>query len=381
MITQARLHALTIAARRRLARALGVYTDPYPPPPSDINLSPSRQHRHDYDSAPLLLSWHNRGSKSANEWQDLARAKLAELSGYTMSIQALEARNQQTERIEASNLIRKSCYLRTGEMRDIPVHLIFDPSLDGPLPVMICLQGTNSGIHLSWGGVRMPADPERIARGAPNALQSAQRGYMAVAIEQACFGERRERDIAKPASDPCIDAANHALLLGRTLLGERASDVSAVIDWLESGAHEMTLDLTKLHIMGNSSGGTTALFNVALDTRIAAGLIGGCVGYLRKTIGWRADPSGQNVIPGILNWMEMDDILALAAPRPVLIFAGKDDHIWPYDGAEAVANSARAVYEALKAPDRLRTAPAEGGHSYHPDVAWPAFEALLHEFS
>ena len=377
MITQARLHALTLAARRRLARALGVYSDPYPSPPSDINLSPSRQHRHDYDSAPLLLSWRNSGSTSGNEWQNLARAKLAELSGYSRATQALEARYKQTERMEASNLIRKSCYLRTGEMRDIPVHLIFNPSLDGPLPVMICLQGTNSGIHLSWGGVRMPADPERIARGAPNALQSAQRGYMAVAIEQACFGERRERHIEKPANDPCIDAANHALLLGRTLLGERASDVSALIDWLEGGAHEMTLDLTKLHIMGNSSGGTTALFSMALDARIAAGLIGGCVGYLRETIGWRADPSGQNVIPGILNWLEMDDIVALLAPRPAVLFAGKDDHIWPYAGAEAVAESARAVYRALGAHDNLQTAPAPGGHSYHPDVAWPAFEALL----
>jgi len=73
----------------------------------------------------------------------------------------------------------------------------------------------------------------------------------------------------------------------------------------------------------------------------------------------------------------MDDILALAAPRPVLLFAGRDDHIWPYAGAEAVAESARAVYRALGAGENIATAPAEGGHSYHPDVAWPAFQKLL----
>ncbi len=202
---------------------------------------------------------------------------------------------------------------------------------------------------------------------------------MAVAVEQACFGERRERRIAKPSPDPCIDAANHALLLGRTLLGERVSDISAVINWLESGAHGMALDLARLHIMGNSSGGTTALFSAALDKRITAALLGGCVGYFRDTIARRADSSGQNVIPGILNWLEIDDVLALAAPIPVLLFAGRVDHIWPYAGAEAVAESARAVYRELGAPDRLRAAPAEGGHSYHPDVAWPAFEALLSE--
>ena len=44
---------------------------------------------------------------------------------------------------------------------------------------------------------------------------------------------------------------------------------------------------------------------------ISAALIGSCVGYLRETIGRRMNSSGQNVIPGILNWLEMDDILAL----------------------------------------------------------------------
>jgi hypothetical protein len=98
---------------------------------------------------------------------------------------------------------------------------------------------------------------------------------------------------------------------------------------------------------------------------------------MRDTIGRRQDSSGQNVVPGVLNWLEMDDIIALSAPRPMLIFAGKEDHIWPYAGAVAVAESARSVYRALAAPDNLQTAAAEGGHSYHPNVAWPAFEALM----
>ncbi|MDP6588520.1 MAG: alpha/beta hydrolase family protein [Alphaproteobacteria bacterium] len=372
------LHVKTLAVKRRIARLLGGADDPYPVPPGDVCLSPSECHIHDYDDVPLRLSWRNGGERNAAEWQHAAGAKLAELSGYSRPERCPRARHEQSHGLPG-NLIRKSCYLSAGAARDIPIHVIFNPSLKQRLPVMICLQGTNSGIHLSWGEVRLPIDVERIQRGAPNALQAASRGYMAVAVEQACFGERRERRIAKPSPDPCIDAANHALLLGRTLLGERVSDISAVINWLESGAHGMALDLARLHIMGNSSGGTTALFSAALDKRITAALLGGCVGYFRDTIARRADSSGQNVIPGILNWLEIDDVLALAAPIPVLLFAGREDHIWPYAGAEAVAESARAVYRELGAPDRLRAAPAEGGHSYHPDVAWPAFEALLSE--
>jgi dienelactone hydrolase len=372
----ARLHAIALAIKRRIVSASGGNINPYPTPPEHTHLSPSALHMHDYAAAPLTLAWRNQRGADAREWQELARAKLVELSGYAAPQQNPEARHEQIHDLPG-NAMRKSYYLRTGAAQDIPVHLIFNPQLRGPLPVMICLQGTNSGIHLSWGEVRLPVDAERIARGSPNALQAATRGYLAVAVEQACFGERRERLLAKPSHDPCIDAANHALLLGRTLLGERASDISAVIDWLESGAHGMALDLARLHIIGNSSGGTTALFAGALDQRITAALIGGCVGYFRETIGRRKDPSGQNVIPGILNWLEMDDIVALLAPRPAVLFAGREDHIWPYAGAEAVAQSARDVYRALSAPDNLQTAPALGGHSYHSDVAWPAFEARL----
>ncbi len=378
MVLPVSLHVKTLAVKRRIARLLGGADDPYPPRPDDVHLSPSERHFHDYDGVPLRLSWRHNGDQDAAAWQNIARAKLAELSGYSRPENCPQARHEQSHDLPG-NLVRKSCYLRTGVAEDIPVHLIFKPSLAPPFKVMICLQGTNSGIHLSWGEMRLPTDVERIQRGAPNALQAASRGYMAVAVEQACFGERRERRLAKPSPDPCIDAANHALLLGRTLLGERVSDISAVINWLESGAHGLALDLTRLHIMGSSSGGTTALYGAALEPRIGAALVGGCAGYLRDTIARRRNTSGQTIIPGILNWLETDDILALAAPRPVLLFAGREDHIWPFAGAEAVADSARAVYRALGAPNRLRAAPAAGGHSYHPDVAWPAFEALLQE--
>ncbi len=375
MLSPVRVHTLALAIKRRF---MGAGHDPYPSCPGDIQLSPSSRHVYDYDAAPLHLAWQNSGGADAGQWQQVARAKLAELTGYSNPGQSAEARHEQKHEL-ADNLIRKSCYLHAGTAHDIPVHLIFDPALSGPLPVMICLQGTNSGVHLSWAEVRLPADVERIARGSQNALQAAARGYVAVAVEQSCFGERRERSLAKRSGNPCIDAANHALLLGRTLLGERASDVSAVVNWLHGGAHGLALDLSRLYIMGNSSGGSTALYSSALDLRIQAALVGGSTGFLRDSICRRGDASGQNVVPGILNWLEMDDIVALSAPRPMLLFAGREDHIWPYAGAEAVAESARAVYHALGAADRLRTAAAEGGHSYHPDVAWPAFEALMAE--
>ena len=237
-------------------------------------------------------------------------------------------------------LVRRRIYLAAGAGVDIPVHLIEPAGAAGDghatRPVMICLQGTNTGAHLSWGEVRFPDDIDKKSRGYDLAIQAAKHGYLAVAIEQACFGERGERQIRPRSASPCIDATLHAMLLGRSLLGEHCSDVSAVIDWIVAERESLRADPQRIHIMGHSSGGTTAMHAAALDPRIAAVLACGCLGFIRDTFGRRRDDSGAAVIPGVLNWMESADVVGLIAPRPFVTVAGETDHIWPASGAAAV---------------------------------------------
>ena len=129
--------------------------------------------------------------------------------------------------------------------------------------------------------------------------------------------------------------------------------------------------------MGSSAGGTTALFAGALDDRIAGTLAAACIDFMRDTLLARRDPEGQNVVPGILRWMALDAVVALSAPRPFLTVSGDRDHIWPFDGAEAVIDAARPVYQSLEASDRLAAERASGDHRFYPDIAWPAFTRLL----
>lgn len=373
--------ARLLALKRRLALALGRNFDPYPPPPPGAALSPSAAHFAAYARAPLRLAWGRAGIADAKDWQAAARAKLAALTGYDVERPAPEARQVTDSRLDSGGaqgpLLRRRVYLRVREAADVPIDVIWPEGAAEPLPVMLCLQGTNAGAHLSWGEARMPADPLKIAAGLDHARRAAARGYAAVCIEQSCFGERRERQLAKRSADPCIDAANHALLLGRTLIGERATDVSSVIDWLAMGAAGPALEVGRLHAVGNSAGGTAAVFAAALDARIGAVLAGGCVGFFRETIARRADASGQNVVPGILEWLEFDDVLALIAPRPVFAISGDADHIFPAAGVKAVIDSARAVYAALGAGHALRAATARGGHRFYPEESWRGFEELL----
>lgn len=370
------LHARLLALKRRFAIRFSGGFDPYPVPPVNAALSPSAAHFIDYDNVPLALSWRGNRNGDVAAWQQEARVKLAELCGY-------ERRQYRPEILAecpatpGGGFEQRHLYLRVRDGSDVPVDILRPRNAVGPLPVMICLQGTNSGAHLSWGEARMPADPEKIGSGADYGRQAVANGFVAVCVEQSAFGERRETAMKRRSRDPCIDAANHALLLGRTLIGERASDISSVIDWLSMNADDLSIDISRLSAMGSSSGGASAVYAAALDPRIASVLANGCVGFIRDTIGRRGDASGQNVVPGILKWLETDDVLGLIAPRPILVVSGDADHIWPYDGAAAVVDSARAVYQALGSESRILSVSASGGHRFYPEIAWPRFNDLV----
>jgi hypothetical protein len=128
--------------------------------------------------------------------------------------------------------------------------------------------------------------------------------------------------------------------------------------------------------MGNSAGGETALFAMALDPRIEASIASGCVGPWRKANGARRT-CPDTIIPGVLAWIEYSDVLALCAPRPLLVVSGVTDHIFPFALASECVEDARPVYAAMEAASRLQAVAGPGEHRFYPDIAWPAFAALL----
>jgi hypothetical protein len=350
--------------------------NPWPATPAGVFLNPSDADFASYDEVRLALTWARAAIADPAVWQKTVRVKLRQLLGIPQSPKPAATLGGARE-TTASGLCRQTIYLPSVKRRHVPVTVVWDAAQSSRLPVMLCLQGHTSGAHISWAEARSPADEMRIENGGDYACQAVAHGHVAICIEQIAFGERREQALIHRWDHACVDACNRALLLGRTVLGDRVADVFAVLDWLQSSEPGLpSMDIGTVRAMGNSAGAETALFATALDPRIEAVIASGCVGAWRKTSGTRKT-CPDTVIPGVLAWIEYSDILALCAPRPLLVVSGVNDHIYPFHLAAECTADAEPVYAAMRAAHRLRAVSGSAGHRFYPDVAWPAFLDLL----
>ena len=288
------------------------------------------------------------------------------------------------EVIEKENALKRDdflierVFLRFGPRQDCPIDIItHESSKCSAKPLMICMQGYNSGAHLSLGKIIEPVDVYKVASGSSIALDAARLGFRVISYERPCFGERREQKLHKPIPNPSVDAVFSALMVGETLMGQTVSEVSSLIDWADE---EFDCSKRGVYLAGYSAGGTTALFASALDERIDGIAVGGCIGKFKETV-MRRGTNGFVAIPDLLNYFELDTIMGLIAPRILVAISGITDHIFPYKGAEECFALARQAFRLQNAESAIVHIRGERGHTYYPEKLWPAFVGVINHRS
>ncbi len=242
-----------------------------------------------------------------------------------------------------------------------------------PYRFMICLQGHSSGMHNSIGLRENERGALAVEGDRDYALGCMRRGIAALCLEQRSFGERRERlQERRSFHNDCHDAAMRALMLGRTLLGERVYDVDRALDYLASRGD---VDMGAIGVMGNSGGGTVAIYAAALLDRIAFAMPSCALCTFADSL-LTVHHCADNYVPGLYLDADLSDILGLFAPRPAVIVAGRDDRIFPLRGVRRAFRQLRAIYAAAGAEDRLRLVIGDGGHRFYADRAWSAAVGL-----
>jgi dienelactone hydrolase len=333
--------------------------------------APETCHEHLLDAAPLALAFDHQKHSTSNEfsaWKKSVAVKLREILGDTPERVPLNIRvESETDFPEFTE--RRFVYASEA-FADVPCHLLVPKRGTAPFPVMICLQGHSTGMHISLGRPKYEGDEKSINGGDRDfALRAVKEGFAALVMEQRCFGERKDQ---KHEGTTCHHPSMVSLLLGRTMIGERVWDVSRAIDALTTFPG---IDVDKIGCMGNSGGGTITYFAACCEPRIKAAMPSCYVCTFRDSIG-RLYHCQDNYIPGILKWFEMGDLGCLISPRPLVVVAGRDDSIFPISGVEQTYDLIKRIYAAEGASDNCTLVVGEGGHRFYADDAWPQFKRL-----
>ncbi len=246
-------------------------------------------------------------------------------------------------------------------------------------PLVICLHGHGKGMQVSMGR-RYPTDPVDKELGDRDlAVQALEHGYAALSLEQRGMGERRtvkverKEELEKDNGLPrCHVTAMTALMVGRTLIGERCWDVSRAID--------LALTFPEIdgeHIMctGGSGGGTATYYAACLDERISLVMPTCAVCTFKDSIQAMVHCTC-NYVPNISLYMDMGDMAAAIAPRKLIVVHGKDDPIFPNAGVCEAYETIEKIYKAAGVPENCKRVTGDGGHRSYKHLSWPAVKAM-----
>ena len=315
-----------------------------------------------YRNAPRRLRFQARTRGEAEAWQTALRAKITELvGGFPSSRSPLRPVTIDTRAFAGYR--REKIVFDSREGISVLAYVLLPDRVRPPMPTVICIPGHGRGVDDIVGIDE--AGRDRVDKPGYQhdfAIQVAEAGMAAVAIEPMAFGCRRDPlNAAKGLSQKgCEPVAGGALMLGETLIGWRVWDVLRTVDYI---ATRPELDASRVGCMGISGGGTATLFSAALEPRIRAAMVSGYLNTFRDSIGSLAH-CVDNYVPGILNWAEMSDVGGLVAPRPLFVESGEKDNIFPIAASIESFKQVREIYGVFGAADAVEHEVFPGEHSF-----------------
>ena len=328
-----------------------------------------------YKSAPLKLTFNARNKSEAERWQMELREKLVELVG-GFPEQRVALQPQTIETRDFPGYRREKFVFTSRPGVAVAGYLLTPKDVKPPYAGVICVPGHGRGADDLVGIDEHGADrTNKDGYQHDFAIQVAEHGMAAVAIEPMAFGCRRDAANMKlgPGQSACQPSAGAALLFGQTMIGWRVWDVMRTIDWIEQRPE---LDGKRVGCMGISGGGTCTQFSAALDTRIKAAFVSGYMNTFRDSILSIAHCI-DNYVPGILNWAENYDVAGLIAPRYLFSEGGEQDPIFPVAATRYSFSRVRKVYEVLGVPERAGQEIFSGEHWFHGNEGLPFLAKAL----
>lgn len=235
--------------------------------------------------------------------------------------------------------------------------ILLVPNLLNKKPAVICIHGMGSSPEQVAGLIEKPDYARSFGR------RLAERGYVVFAPMMTNTVKLRSRFDRK------------AILLGTRLQWIEQQKIFSSIDFLETLPE---VDSNRIGAYGISWGARTAMYQSALDQRVAVTVISG---HFNDTVPKMVTASPHYTafidtdedyafFPNLALRFSDSDVASLICPRPVFIEEGKRDPVVWYPMAEKAFAELQSFYQKLNIAERAQMKLFDGEHAVYGDDAF-----------
>ena len=317
-------------------------------------------------AAPPVPDFHAPKSRAAWERQRKeVRATLWELLGQ-LPPRPRKPAVTTVSREDRGDFVLEKFTFDNGAGATVPGYLLLPKNLTGKAPAIL---------YCHWHGGQYDIGKEELFRtnATPVAAgpELARRGYVVIAIDAYCFGERNGQGpggAGEKGGAGEMTASKFNLWLGRSLWGMIVRDDLMALDYLCSRPE---VDANRVGVTGISMGATRTWWAMALDERLKAGVAVCCLTRYQNLIQHESLRSHgiYYFVPGMLRHFDTEAVVALSAPRPLLFLSGETDEGSPVDGIRIIEEKVQQTYALYDAKSQFQSIIYPGvGHQYTPDM-------------
>ncbi|QDT05512.1 Alpha/beta hydrolase family protein [Rubripirellula lacrimiformis] len=339
------------------------------------------------------------GSNYEN-WAQQARAVLDH--GLHYDAGKLDLKATTTAKWETDDFVRETIEFNTAPWFRVPGYFYTPKNVPLPAPALVIFH--EWGGPMLFGADRVSGEPiheaivehrDRYTSGRAIADWYAAQGYAVVVIDAYHFGRRAPRSLGglpdsyDPATldpetlnrydsivrDQLYTGVRELNWAGTTWAGVNYGDDRRCIDYLLSRPE---VDPERIGCTGLSGGGWRTNLLTALDPRIKAAV----------SVGWMTTGDSQQIynlsgavgtfclLPGVWNRIDIPDLIAMAAPKAVMVVSGTKDRLFPPSGQRDAARQIKAAYTWAGCPERFREYAPEKPHCYDAEIQAEALSWL-----
>lgn len=354
------------------------------------------------DRSPVELSFLRREFRDLKQWQLRARAKVFEHMFYAPP--AAEPKPQVVRRTDRSDYIEEYLTFRTTPDLWVPAYVFIPKNARLPVPGIVALHD-HGGFYL-WGKEKLiqlegehPVLTEFRRRhygGKSIALELVRQGYLVIVIDMFYWGERRMilgddppefrerlstmtegqiREFNRRSSQSEQLVARSLFTAGISWPGVMLWDDLRTLDYL---ATRPEVDGKRLGCIGLSVGGYRSFLLAALDERIKTAVsVGFMKSYSAQVKRHVINSTGLSFhLIGLYRYLDLPDLSALVAPRPILFINGSRDALFNQEGLKAAYEKIDRCYARAGASGRQLCRLYNTGHEFNSEMQVEAWEWL-----